>query len=399
MGYVYFKPFKGQIGDKSMNSIRKIVIIGANSFQNPLILKAKEMGFETHVFAWQDGSIGEKTADYFYPISIVEKEMILEECRKIQPEAVVTIASDLANITVQYVANGLGLTCNTTESIEISTNKYKMRKALLEGNVPTPKFMIADETSDLSFLSEMSFPVIVKPTDRSGSRGINKVLSTDGISEAIKEAVDNSFQKKAIIEEYLEGNEYSCECISYKGKHHFLAVTKKYTTGSPHFIETGHLEPALLPDGKEEKIKSQIFAALDALKIKYGASHSEFKMDEDGNIRIIEIGSRMGGDCIGSNLVNISTGYDFVRMVIETALGKEPSFEKTREPKFAAIRFVFGEKDLQTLDNIKKNNPEILYFVSQIDEIGSHSVEDSSTRFGYYIVDCNTRNEAEEIMR
>ena len=82
--------------------MKKIVIIGANSFQNPLILKAKEMGYETHVFAWKDGSIGERTADYFYPISIVEKEAILEECRRIQPDAVATIASDLANITVQY---------------------------------------------------------------------------------------------------------------------------------------------------------------------------------------------------------------------------------------------------------------------------------------------------------
>ena len=89
--------------------MKKIVIIGANSFQNPLILKAKEMGYETHVFAWQDGSIGERTADYFYPISIVEKDEILEKCREIQPDAVVTIASDLANITVQYVASRLGL--------------------------------------------------------------------------------------------------------------------------------------------------------------------------------------------------------------------------------------------------------------------------------------------------
>ena len=64
--------------------MKKIVIIGANDFQNQLILKAKEMGFETHVFAWQDGSIGEKTADYFYPISIVETDAILEKCREIQ---------------------------------------------------------------------------------------------------------------------------------------------------------------------------------------------------------------------------------------------------------------------------------------------------------------------------
>ena len=149
--------------------MRKIAIIGANSFQNPLILKAKEMGFETHVFAWQDGSIGEKTADYFYPISIVEKEEILEKCREIQPEAVVTIASDLANITVQYVAEGLGLVHNSRESIEISTNKYLMRQAFAKAGVPTPKFMVAEEGQDLSEAKEMSYPVIVKPTDRSGS--------------------------------------------------------------------------------------------------------------------------------------------------------------------------------------------------------------------------------------
>ena len=107
--------------------MKKIVIIGANDFQNQLILKAKEMGFETHVFAWQDGSIGERTADYFYPISIVETDAILEKCREIQPDAVATIASDLANITVSKVAAGLGLPGNTPECIEISTNKYAMR--------------------------------------------------------------------------------------------------------------------------------------------------------------------------------------------------------------------------------------------------------------------------------
>ena len=329
--------------------MRKIAIIGANSFQNPLILKAKEMGFETHVFAWQDGSIGEKTADYFYPISIVEKEEILEKCREIQPEAVVTIASDLANITVQYVAEGLGLVHNSRESIEISTNKYLMRQAFAKAGVPTPKFMVEEEGQDLSEAKEMSYPVIVKPTDRSGSRGINKISSFEGLPAAIKDSVENSFQKKAIIEEYLEGEEYSCECISYKGKHHFLAVTKKYTTGAPHFIETGHLEPAKLPEGKEDKVIGQIFQALDALKIENGASHSEFKMDAEGNVKIIEIGSRMGGDCIGSDLVKISTGYDFVQMVIETALGKEPSFEPVREPKYAVIRFIFTKKDLEVL--------------------------------------------------
>lgn len=91
-----------------MENKKKIVIIGANSFQNPLILKAKALGYETHVFAWQDGSIGERTADHFYPISIVERDVILEKCREIQPDAVASIGSDLAMLTVNYVAGKLG---------------------------------------------------------------------------------------------------------------------------------------------------------------------------------------------------------------------------------------------------------------------------------------------------
>ena len=130
--------------------MKKIVIIGANSFQNPLILKAKEMGYETHVFAWQDCSIGERTADYFYPISIVEKDEILEKCREIQPDAVVTIASDLANITVQYVASRLGLPSNSDENILISTNKYAMRQAFMDNGVASPKFAKVSEETDLA---------------------------------------------------------------------------------------------------------------------------------------------------------------------------------------------------------------------------------------------------------
>ena len=118
--------------------MKKIVIIGANSFQNPLILKAKEMGYETHVFAWEDGSIGERTADYFYPISIVEKDEILKRCREIGIDGICTIASDLAVITVNYVANNMGLTANSIACTEKSTNKHLMRAAFEKNGVKDP---------------------------------------------------------------------------------------------------------------------------------------------------------------------------------------------------------------------------------------------------------------------
>ena len=367
--------------------MKKIVVIGANSFQNPLIVKAKEMGYETHVFAWQDGSIGERTADYFYPISIVEKEQILAKCKEIQPDAVVTIASDLANITVQYLAKQLGLPTNSDECIHISTNKYAMREAFVKGQVASPGHVCVSVEDDLSEATKgLVFPVIVKPTDRSGSRGITRVEHMESIKAAVEAAVADSFEKKAIIEEYIEGTEYSCECISYQGEQHVLAVTRKYTTGYPHFIETGHMEPAELSPEMYRKIEVEIPKALDALKIQNGASHSEFRINEQGEIRLIEIGSRMGGDCIGSHLVELSTGYDFVKMVIETALGERPTLVPTREEQCAGIRFIFGNEDMAVLNRIKEEHPSILQFVSEIDEIGEHQVVDSSSRFGYYII-------------
>lgn len=379
--------------------MKKIVIIGANSFQNPLILKAKEMGYETHVFAWQDGSIGERTADYFYPISIVEKEKILEKCREIKPDAVTTIASDLANITVQYVASRLGLPGNSDENIIISTNKYAMRQALLDGGVPTPKFVKVSEQDDFDKATKtMQYPLIVKPTDRSGSRGITKVDTLKEIPKAVQSAVENAFEKHAIIEEYFEGEEYSCECISYQGEHHVLAITKKYTTGYPHFIETGHMEPALLDEVTVHLVETEIKKALDALQVQNGASHSEFKITPDGEVRIIEIGSRMGGDCIGSHLVWLSTGYDFVKMVIDTALGQKPLLQREHKPQYAGIRFIFNQKDLEIYEDIKKNQPQILNYVSEIEKIGEHEVVDSSTRFGYFIIVADNKEQIKEIL-
>lgn len=373
--------------------MKKIVIIGANNFQNPLILKAKELGYETHVFAWKDGSIGEKTADYFYPISIIEKDKILEECKKIKPVAVCSIASDLATNTVNYISCKLGLPSNNLECTKKSTNKYLMRKAFKENGVPTPGFEIVDEKLDLDKLNYMNYPLIIKPTDRSGSRSITKIYKKEELLQAIKKAQEDSFENKAIVEEFIEGEEFSIEGITYKGNHSFLAITRKKTTGAPNFIETGHIEPAELSKELVIKIKKMISKALDSLEITNSASHSEFKITPNHEIRIIEIGARMGGDCIGSDLVEISTGYDFKKMVIDVASGNAPDFKKISKPKIAVIKFVFNKNDLKKLKEIEKENPQSVYFKSEIENINSHEVKDSSTRFGYYIFAFEKENE------
>lgn len=365
----------------------KIAIIGANCFQNKLILKAKELGFETHVFAWKSGDIGEETADFFYPVSITEKEIILDKCRQIKPVAICSIASDLAVLTVNYVARKLGLTANSEYCDDVSTNKFLMRTVFKEAGIHTPHFIKVSETERENLLSrihEFTFPIIVKPTDRSGSRAITKLESADGLEKALNAAFSESFEHAAIIEEYLLGKEYSCECISRNGEHHMLAITEKFTTGAPHFIETGHFEPAPLADSVYENVKNMVFQALDALQIKNGASHTEFKISDAGDMAIIETGARMGGDCIGSDLVFLSTGMDYVKMVIDVACGKQPALVSEAPGRDAAIRFVMSEKDRELAQRMESEFE--YYSVSNIDENCTHKIVDSSSRYGYFIV-------------
>ena len=362
-----------------------LAIIGASYLQLPLIEKAKEMGYITHVFAWAAGDIGEEAADYFYPISIVEKEQIAEKCRQIGICGICSIATDLGAITVNHVANALGLPGNSMGCTAKSTNKHLMRKAFEENGDPSPKSILVDAKTDLAKLV-LSYPVIVKPTDRSGSRGICKLEDPSGLEAAVNRAMAEGFEGKVLVEEFAEGQEYSVECISYNGEHHFLAMTHKYTTGAPHFIETGHLEPAPVSEETRKRVQNVVFHALDTLEIRNSASHSELKVAEDGTIRIIEIGGRMGGDCIGSDLVYHSTGIDFVKAVIEVACGQAPDISPVIEPKSVESRFIFTEDDLLLFQRIQKEEPERIIRVVDLHLENIGSITDSSNRAGCYII-------------
>lgn len=371
---------------KATMSSKKLAIIGASELQLPLVLKAKEKGYETHVFAWLDGAVAKDEADYFYPISIVEKDQILETCKKINIDGIVSIASDLAVLTVNYVARKMNLVCNPKITELISTNKFLMRQAFEKNQIPIPRFCIVDDHFTPDMIKDYRYPLIVKATDRSGSRGVSKVNNQEELIEAICYAKEVSFEKKALIEEYIEGDEYSCESISYNGEHFCLAITKKYTTGNPHFIETTHMEPAFLNCEINKKLEEKVKKALDALEIKYGASHSEFKIDKFGNIKFIEIGSRMGGDCIGSHLVRISTGYDFTGMVIDIACGKEPDFSINKIAKYAISRFVVDQQSLDLLNKAKNEIPEKIVYLKDVDKLPNTKVTDSSTRYGMFVL-------------
>lgn len=365
--------------------MKKIAIIGANEAINNLIVTAKQNGYETHVFAWESGAPGEKSADFFYPISIADKENILEKCKQIKPDGIVSITSDYAVNTVNYVARQLGLVGNSERTDLVARNKYEMRCALRDAGLYVPWFRRITDEEPLSLHEVPAYPVIVKPTDMWSSRGVSCARCQEDLQQAINTARKVSMHNECIVEGFIDGSEYSCESISFNGKHTVLAFTKKRTTGYPHYIETGHNQPSDIPEEQFGKLYQTIYRVLDAMDIKNGASHVEFRIRPNGEPAIIEVGARMGGDCIGTHLVRLSTGMDFVKMVLDVSCGIAPDFTAVSKPKKACVRFILTEEDYRSLQKRRENDPESLVFVSAIEKVGSREVIDSSTRFGYYV--------------
>ena len=303
----------------------------------PFYRQAKALGYEIIGIAIEKGAVCKKYCDRFYPVSFADKDDVVEVCRKENVDGIISFSLESALPTVAYVASKLGLVSNSEESIKLTQSKFAQRQALEKAGIPVPKYYLVENEDDLKKV-QCRFPVIVKPVDSGGSQGICKVESQEKLEDAYRYAVEYSRTSKAIVEEFVDGREFSVEYISHQGKHYFLQITDKVTSGAPRFVEMQHHQPANIPETVWNRIKEMVEGALTALKIENSASHTEIKWNSRDELYIIETGARMGGDYITSDLVRLSTGYDFVDGAIKLAVGKfeVPTFPK---PMYSGVYF------------------------------------------------------------
>ena len=370
-------------------SKRRLIILGTNEYQNPIILRAKELGFETHVYGVPSGQIGEKTADVYHPINIMDYDKLWDDCSKLGAAGVASIASEVAMHPQNFLLRKMGIPCNSEWTEDVTTNKYLMRQAMKDAGIDSPNFMLVEEGYKFNDLLEKTidfkYPLIVKPIDLSSSRGVFKINTVEDLQEGLDYAMGWSEEKKVILEEFIEGQEYSGDSIAYQGNYRLLAITEKHTTGAPHFVETGHMQPAPVSNEIRKKVEETLYKAFAALKIEYGAIHPEFRITPDGRVLFMEIATRMGGDCIGSDLVPISTGMDYMGMVINCGCGLAPDFSQIWEPKKAEIKYIMNQQDVDEFERIKKEEPEILVRFSDMQPLSDKPVLKSADRAGYYI--------------
>jgi biotin carboxylase len=318
--------------------MNKLLIIGASVLQLPAILKAKEMGFHVGVIDYNPSAVGVPYADVFFNISTIDIDGILQTAKEFKPAGIMTMATDMPMRAIAKVTTELGLPGISFETALKSTDKGEMINAFKEQGVAVPWFLIIENADDFKTIkNKISFPCIMKPTDNAGSRGVILVENHAALDTAYAYSKEHARCGSVIIEEYLSGHEVSVEIMVVQGAVHILAVTDKLTTGAPYFVEMGHSQPSQLDDKALIKTRDLAKRATIALGITNGPAHVEIMLTKNGP-KMIELGARMGGDCITSHLVPLSTGIDMIKATIDVSTGQTPDLNP-RLNRGSAIRY------------------------------------------------------------
>lgn len=358
---------------------KRLLILGASSLQIPIIEKAKRMGLHVGVIDMDPEAPGRSLADVFFQISTYDEEKVLECARNFRPDGAVTGATDWPVRSVARINEELGLAGIKYETARKCTEKDLMAIALEKGNVPIPKFAVLSllkesQSAVEEFINSWEiYPCIAKPTDSSGSRGVNIVLNKEQLLNGLKYSARSSRSKTVIIQEYLDGDEVSVEGFVQNGDFKVIQVTDKITSGAPYFVELGHIQPSQLSPSKLADCREIAVFAARALNMTDGAFHAELKVDPlTSKAKIIEFGARLGGDNIGTVLTEYSTGFDIVSAVIRNSLGETVRVpdELMRNP--ICIKYLFPDSKIE----IKKEN---IYSAMNLPKVIGVSVTNSST--------------------
>lgn len=332
----------------------KLAVIGAGYMAKVIIERAKSLGVETHCFAWENGATAKEACDYFYPISVFDKDEILEKCKEIKVDGVVAAAS-VSIKTAAFIAETLKLHGNPIEVAErigdkfVNREKTKNIKELTQ--IKYGKVRTLEEFEDL----ELSYPIILKPTNSGGKDGISVVYRKEELETAFQYSMEG--HDELIVEEYISGGqEYSVESLSYEGKHYIIQITEKVSSGPPHCVELAHHQPANLSDEMKHKIDEVMKNVLHGVGIENGPCHSEIKV-VDEKVYLIEINGRLGGDHISYPLTELSSGYPYITGVIQAALGiLEPIELDGQKGGYASVYFITQQtKHLKEIFDVCEN--------------------------------------------
>lgn len=314
--------------------MKKLLMLGGGFLQNFVIRKAKAMGYYVLCLDADPNALGFQIADEHAVINITDEEACLTYAREKQVDGVLTAATDFSVLTMSRIAKEMHLPGINYNSAKIIKNKASVRKRLFEAQADdTDNSYEIDSIEAIDeILPKVKFPIMMKPVDGSGSRGASKVEKAEDFAKAAEFAMSVSITHRAVAEPFIEGKEYGVESFVDNGVVHVLAVMQKDMTKPPYYAELGHAIPSGLNPELETKVKTCVYRAICALEINHGSVNMDLLITNEGNVHIVDIGARMGGNLIGSHIIPTGTGIDYMGNMIRAAVGDTTNWEAEWQP-------------------------------------------------------------------
>lgn len=389
-----------------MNKIKgkTILVIGGGLLQVPLIETAKSMKLRVVVADMNPDSLGFKIADEKIIMSTKDIEGMVRESKRFSEKepvhAVITAGTD-ASMTVAAVANALGLPGIRYVDAEAASNKVKMRKRLKEFNVPIPDFAPVWTIQDArDALDILKFPLVIKPSDNMGARGVIKINNREELHAAFKHAKKYSPTGEVILEEFMPGPEVSVDALTWNGNTKITGIADRIIEREPYFIEIGHNMPSKFPKEILDEVEDVMIRGMKALGITLGAGKGDIKITPDG-VKVGEIAARLSGGFMSAYTYPLSTGINLYRSAILIAFGEEPddlepklnlvSIERSLLANAGKIISITGIEEAKEIDGVNE-----IFLQSKVGDIitdPTNNIEKS----GHIIITAESLEKAEKI--
>ena len=308
--------------------MKKLMILGGSRYALPVIEAAHKLGVYVITCDYLPDNIAHRYSDEYCDVSIIEKEKVLAEAKRLEIDGIMSFACDPGVVTAAYVAEKMGLpNVGSYESVCILQNKGRFRKFLKENgfNVPRAKeYRKGDDAS--SDIDLFNWPVIVKPTDSAGSKGVTRLDSPDGLQKAVEYALSFSHSGEFIIEDFITQKGFSSDTDSFSenGELKFVSFNCQWFDRDAlnPYTPSAYSWPSSMSDEHQSELASEIQRLLHLLKMKTAVYNIETRESLDGKPYIMEISPRGGGNRL-SECLRYATGVDMITSMVQYSVGLE----------------------------------------------------------------------------
>lgn len=404
---------------------KAVLIFGVGPLQESIINRAKLMGLYTVGIDPAEDAACQNVVDAFEIVGGQDYDGTCAVVEKYGIDAIVTAATDKPLVMMARIAEKYHFPFYSVETAQWSTDKLMMKQRFIAGGVPHAKgiTLSREDISQLPLVishwplagdkdsqqptansQQLYYPVIVKPRDNSGSRGVKLCRTKEELEQSMAEALEYSKLDSVLVEEFIEGPEYSIESLHYTANSQqprakVIQFTEKKTTEFPYNVELGHIQPANISEENKQKIREIISKIGAALHFENCPSHTELKINNRG-IFVIETSPRLGGDYITSTLTPLSTGVNMEEELIKIALG-EQIHPQPKQTQYSGVRFfAFEEGSIikhALNEEFVKSWPHVVDFSFNLKEGDKvNRITSSLNRYGQLILQAGNRDAIEE---